>query len=352
MKASQFAALASALACFALPARAQWTVQPVPTTASFRGLSPVNDTVAWASGTGGTFLWTSNGGAEWHVGTVPGATAFDFRAVHAVSLDTAYLMVAAQDTARIYYTADRGAHWTMQFDSVAPGLFFDALAFFDRTHALVLGDPADGHFMLMQTTDGVHWNRLAPDVTPTALPNEAAFAASGTALVTVDRRHAWFATGGGRAARVFRTTDGGKSWTVSETPVAAGSASRGIFSLAFADTLHGVAVGGDYATPNPNAVAAAYTDDGGVTWKAVPPTRATAYLSGAAYLQAPDNSLIAVGTPGTAVSTDSGHSWRPFASQPFNTVMRARHGTTVWAVGEGGAIARLSSSPSSATPGH
>src|SRR5690348_6342065 len=161
-----------------------WTEQHADTRASMRGLSVISDDVAWASGTGGSYLWTKDGGTHWHVGTVPGAASLDFRDVHAVSLDTAYLMAAGQDTARIYRTTDRGAHWTLQYENLEKGAFLDAIAFFDARHALAVGDPIGGRFLLLRTDDaGAHWTRVS-NALPAALPGEAAFAASGTSLVT------------------------------------------------------------------------------------------------------------------------------------------------------------------------
>lgn len=321
------------------------------TPASLRGVSAVNGSVIWGSGTGGTYLWTDDGGAQWHVGTVPGAASLDFRDVHAVSLDTAYLMVAGQDTARIYKTTDRGAHWRLQYDDTRKGVFLDAIAFFDATHGLALGDPMDGHFFLLRTDDGgAHWTPVAPDATPAALPGEAAFAASGTALVTSGAHDAWFATGGGRVARVFRTHDGGTSWQVSETPVTAGTQGAGIFSLAFLDPRRGIAVGGNYATPDTAATTVALTTDGGVTWTAVPPSGVTGYLSGVTYLPASHGEqLIAVGPQGAVRSEDGGRTWGVLHTAPstmsqsarepaLNAVTAPRADVGVWAVGERGAI--------------
>ena len=51
---------------FASLASAQsWAPQNSNTTASFRGISAVSADVAWASGTGGTFLRTTDGGKTW-----------------------------------------------------------------------------------------------------------------------------------------------------------------------------------------------------------------------------------------------------------------------------------------------
>ena len=105
---------------------------------------------------------------------------------------------------------------------------------------------------------------------PPALPGEGAFAASGTCLVVGADGHAWFGTGGAKVARVFRSTDRGRTWTVAETPLRAGSPSAGIFSLAFWDADHGVAVGGDYKQPEEAGGTVARSSDGGRTWIPVP----------------------------------------------------------------------------------
>ena len=52
------------------------------------------------------------------------------------------------------------------------------------------------------------------------LPNEAAFAASGTCLIVQGTSNVWIGTGGGERARVFRSTDRGRTWSVSDTPIA------------------------------------------------------------------------------------------------------------------------------------
>ena len=49
------------------------TPQSSGTTQRLQAISPVNNRVAWASGTGGTYTVTTDGGATWHAGVVPGA---------------------------------------------------------------------------------------------------------------------------------------------------------------------------------------------------------------------------------------------------------------------------------------
>src|SRR5690242_19761850 len=97
-------------------ALAQWNPQTSNTSASLRGVSVVNANVVWASGTGGTFLRTTDGGVTWQPGTVAGAEKLDFRDVHAVDANTAYLLsIGNGNNSRIYKTTDAGKNWSLQY---------------------------------------------------------------------------------------------------------------------------------------------------------------------------------------------------------------------------------------------
>ena len=323
-------------------ARAQWSPQNPGTDASFRGMSIVSPEVVWISGTKGTFAWTTDAGKQWHPGHVAGAESFDFRAVHAVSLDTALLMVSSQDTALIYRTTDRGQSWTLQYRDASKGAFLDAMAFFDSRHGLAVGDPVNGHFVLLETTDGGQsWSRIPDSNIPPALAGEGAFAASGTALITCGSNNAWFGTGGAKLSRVFHSADAGRTWSVADTPIQAGAAPAGIFSLACRDAQHIIAVGGNYSKPDATTVTVALSNDGGATWTASQPAAPTRFLSGVAYLTDTNGRrLIAVGTEGTAFSIDAGRTWSAMDSLSLNVVMTKGNGTA-WAAGAHGSVAIL-----------
>src|SRR6202166_3296182 len=116
-------------------------VQFSHTTESLRGVSAVSRQIAWASGTHGTYLRTTDG-RLWIPAQVPGAESLDFRAVVAFSADEAFLMSAGPgDQSRIYHTTDAGRHWQLQFTNRNPKGFFDSMVFWDPTHGIVLGDP-------------------------------------------------------------------------------------------------------------------------------------------------------------------------------------------------------------------
>ena len=339
--------------------------QPAPkvltshTTESLRGVSSVSQKVAWASGTHGTYLRTTDAGRTWQSAQVAGALPLDFRAVVAFSADEAFLMSAGPgDQSRIYHTSDAGQHWSLQFTATNPKAFFDSMAFWDPTHGIVLGDPIPDElgnlkFELLLTDDGRTWHALPAAQLPPAKDGEGAFAASNTCLAVLrsavpkngpviqsreersgkrsacrsrgrpctltsvqalqgvrttassvrnvsfsdviqnESRHPdstpdpniWFATGG-RAARVFHSTDRGQTWQVTDTPILHGPDSAGIFSIAFRDTVHGVIAGGDYKHPDRDGPNLAFTTDGGKTWT-LSPLRPLAYFSAVAYDRRP-----------------------------------------------------------------
>jgi photosystem II stability/assembly factor-like uncharacterized protein len=318
-----------------------WSFQTSHTDARFRGISAVSADIAWASGTRGTYARTKNGGKSWKPGQVPSAEALDFRDVHAFDAETAYLLSAGPgDASRIYKTIDGGKSWTLQLTNPDPKGFLDALGFFDRDHGLAFGDPVAGRFALFTTDNGGRsWMRVDPSGMPPALPNEGAFAASGTCLVSTGDRNAWFATGGAAVSRVFRSTDRGQSWTVAETPVLAGNPSSGIFSLAFSGLEHGLAIGGDYKAPERPGANLARTSDGGRTWSLVKAAPRD-YRSGLAFVLGRSGTVVTVGPTGSELSTDGGTSWSSIGTQGFHAVSAAGP-EAVWAVGDEGRIARL-----------
>src|ERR1700683_454857 len=93
-----------------------WVSQASGTKAELRGVSAVDPSVVWASGSGGTYLRTIDGGAVWHAAVVPGAADLDFRAVHALDRNTAWLMSSGPGAkSRIYKTADGRADGALLF---------------------------------------------------------------------------------------------------------------------------------------------------------------------------------------------------------------------------------------------
>jgi photosystem II stability/assembly factor-like uncharacterized protein len=329
-----------------------FTIQKSNTEANLRGVSTPSNQVAWASGTHGTYLRTTDGGSSWQAAQVPGAEALDFRDVEAFSGDLAYLLSAGPgDRARIYKTADAGKNWILQFTYEDPKGFFDCMAFWDPDHGIALGDPVRDHagklkFELISTEDGgKHWKPIPPDALPPAIEAEAAFAASGTCITVEGKTNVWFATGG-KVARVFRSTNAGKTWTVADTPIVHGNESVGIFSIAFRDPKHGVIAGGDYRNPEQDGPNLASTDDGGLTWKLSPASPQT-YFSSVAFAH-PDSGLKAVllvGETRAAYTNDlTNSSWQKTWDLNLNALSISPTGNAI-AVGPKGLIVTFAPLP-------
>jgi photosystem II stability/assembly factor-like uncharacterized protein len=347
------ATLAALTAADRPTAFAQWQSQSSGTDASLRGLSAVSDRVAWASGTRGTVVRTTDGGATWQVMTVPSADSLDFRDIAAFDDRRAYVLSIGNGSAsRIYRTVDGGATWGLQFTNSDTAAFYDCFDFWNFERGLAMSDPVRGRLRVIATASGgATWTELPAERIPPAIPGEGGFAASGTCLVVLQPDNVWIATGGGGEARAYRSATGGINWQIASTPIRSGTPARGIFSIAFADARRGVAVGGDYQAPTDTTANVALTDDGGATWR-LATGRAMGYRSGVAYLpESGGRVLIAVGTSGSDYSADGGETWTGIDTVGFNTVAFARGSPAVgWAVGAGGRIAKWIGSLPGAVP--
>lgn len=352
-----------------------WVLERSGTTAGLRGIHAVGGGVAWASGTNGTVLRTEDGGYEWQSCAVPpGADKLDFRGIWAWDANTAIVMSSGPgEASRLYKTTDGCSSWKLVFTNPDKDGFWDAVAFADRDYGILLGDPtvdeysykdasgthAESHYemtVLVTLDGGVHWNRQKnhPRNAPLAVPKgTGAFAASNSALFIEDRT-AWFGVGGPPGPFVFvgdwfgpmpsvisccAPLPASQIWFTSRASVAmfGGTASSGVFSLAFRYLHYGVAVGGDYTKPNESAGTAAWSWDGGKTWTAAakPPH---GYRSAVAW-DADAKVWIAVGTNGSDISYDEGKTWEPLDDGNWNAL------SLPWVVGPEGRIAKLGKLP-------
>jgi photosystem II stability/assembly factor-like uncharacterized protein len=225
-------------------------VQHSGTINRLQAISPVDRDVVWASGVGGTFVVTTDGGRHWRAGVVKGAELLQFRDVHGVSDKVAYLLSAGTGAdSRIYKTVNGGKTWTLQFTNQSARAFYDCFDFWTPDRGIAMSDAVNGRFPVIRTTDGgADWNRIARKLPP-AQEGEVAFAASGTCVATQGSDRAWIATGGAPEARILATTDGGDSWQAYPTPIVQGTPASGLFTVAFRDDKHGILAGGTWRPP-------------------------------------------------------------------------------------------------------
>jgi len=317
----------------------RWTVQTSGVNQRLRGVSAVSDQVAWASGAGSTVLRTADGGLTWEMFIVS-SDRLDFRDIDAIDEQTAYVMSIGNGPAsRIYKTTDAGRMWKLQFRNDNEKAFLDAMSFWDANHGIAFGDSVDKQFYILTTADGRTWSRVPATNLPPAQENEGAFAASGTNIALFGKSYAWIGTGAAAKSRVLRTSDGGRTWQVADTPLASGPSS-GIFSIAFRDAKHGVIAGGDYKKEQEAVDNLAITSDGGVTWTLV--KGLSGFRSVVAYVPGMKTpALIALGPSGGDYSLDDGRTWKPIDGPGFDTFSFARGKQLGWGAGAEGKLGKL-----------
>ncbi len=308
-----------------------------------QAVSAVDSNVVWVSGHGGTWARTLNGGRTWSAHVMPGADTLQFRDVHALDADRAWLLSAGPgEMSRIYRTLDGGETWGLQFLNPEPDGFYDCFEFRDAERGIVYGDAVDGELRILRTRDGGEtWEYTRSSAVPPALPGEGGFAASGTCVTLGPAGRAWIGTGAADTARVLVTIDEGRTWTAIPSPLPAGEAA-GIFTVAFRDSLNGVILGGDLSRPDEHTDNVAATDDGGVTWRLSGRPVLAGAVYGAAYVPgAPTPTLVAVGPNGADWSPDEGLTWSSGDTASYWGLDIASPAAG-WLVGPEGRIVRIS----------
>ncbi len=318
------------------------TPQTTPTKELIQAIHAVNDRVLWASGHGGVVLRTTDGGATWQARPTPAGDSIEFRDVHALNADTAWILsIGNGATSRIYRTNDGGASWQMQFQNHDSTAFYDCLTFLDTKIGLAFSDVSNDRTLILRTDNaGASWNLLPASAVPAPLPREGAFASSGQCVIAADSKHAFIATGS-PGARLFRSNDAGKTWSAENTPFVKGSAA-GITGLAFKDALHGIAVGANIGRlrNDTSTAVVGLTSDGGRTWRMRTRPGLPGALSGIAWVPGVSGeAAVAVGFGGSFYTLDAGQSWTTLNDQIFTGV--AAIGKTAWIAGSGGKIVRL-----------
>jgi photosystem II stability/assembly factor-like uncharacterized protein len=280
--------------------------------------------VAWASGSGGTVLLTTDGGANWkHCAVPPGGEKLDFRGVQGLDATTAFIMASGTGPASaIYKTMDGCGSWKLVFANPDAEGFFDALIKLHLGRLCVMGDQVSGRFTVFCSDfGGANWVR---DDSPglEAVKGAGGFAASNSGFIapiqTKEGSILEFATSATdtRSPMVYSSSRKceGKScvlaWEAVTVPMPAHGSSSGIFSLATSGYGSGIlAVGGNYSKPAETAGTAAYSTDLGKHWQ-LAATMPSGYRSAVAYVF--DRHVwIAVGPNGSDISRDAGRNWSP-----------------------------------------
>jgi photosystem II stability/assembly factor-like uncharacterized protein len=292
---------------------------------SMRGLSVVDDNIAWVSGSNGTVGKTIDGGKTWKWMTVKGFEKNDFRDVEAFDKKTAVVMAVAEP-AYILRTEDGGETWKVVFENKTKGMFLDAMEFWNDQSGIVIGDPVNNHFFIGRTFDGGKtWRDIPEKFKPVADSGEACFASSGTNIRKLNQSEAVFVSGG-LSSHIFIRD---KKILL---PIVQGSESTGANSVAVKKGKTMIVVGGDFLKKDDTTKNCAISADGGYTWTS-PQVSPTGYRSCVEYLN--KNKWITCGLNGVDISNDNGMNWQKISSESFHVCRKAKKGNAVFFAGNG-----------------
>ena len=309
----------------------------IGTKTSIRGLSVVDDSVSWVSGSNGWTSLTTDGGASWKWKQIPGYEKYDFRDIEAFSSEEA-IMVSAGSPAFILLTHDGGLTWKEVYKNKSSEIFLDGMDFQDRQHGVIYGDPINNKMQLLRTSDGgITWTNISNNLKVNLIDGEASFAASGTGI-RILKNGRTFIVSGGSQSRIFVSKKLGDDWQVYPCPITQGRNSTGPFSIAFISNKRGLAVGGDYLLDTMSLNNMLLTKNGGKTWRK-PESNPFGYKSAVEYLSS--RVLITTGTSGTELSRDGGMTWKKLSNEAFNSVRKAKSGSLVLLTGANGKISML-----------
>lgn len=329
--------------------------------AHYRGISVVNDNIAWLSGSGGAVLRTTNGGTSWDTLNPKGYETKDFRDIHAWNTMEAIVM-SSGDSGVVLYTKNGGQKWKMVYHDFRKSVFFDAMDVQNKRVVLV-GDGIEGNNPYLMSgknykklnlsrliyfppfsREDSHRGHPGPEYHQffaTASLQFNAFAASGTNI--------FWSENASKAVAILTAHD--STWFVQLWPHQKGKVigimsfnylpflradAGGAYSMGVSDS-NLIAVGGSYLTPDFSDSIACFSVDGGKTW-ALSETMPGGYRS--CVYQLPGTSFwFCTGTNGTDFSADNGRNWESTALEGYNTIASSTQ--YLWMAGNKGSWKRI-----------
>ena len=252
---------------------ASWTAQESLSTESFSGVRFLDANQGWVVGTNGTILHTSDGGNTWM--RQPVATADDFRGVFFLDANNGWTtsvrpvhydqFAAGHDfddwQASIWHTSDGGRTWAQQ-QTPANTAFLNRIKFVDSQTGWAAGFKLDHYDTYYPSHLGAIYHTSDGGRTWTEqFVTSAGF--TFTAMDFVDSANGWAAgfphMSDWKGGCTFHTSDGGNTWQVQS----AGAFFEQVRAIRFVDRNRGYAVGTAYAG---DGTAVWRTLDGGATW--------------------------------------------------------------------------------------
>lgn len=292
----------------------EWQIYTLPDSPSLRASSAAYGEL-WVAGTQGQVYKSLDGGQSWQSAAIAAEANGDIRDLQQFADGSLLAMtVGPGQSSRIYRSTDSGESWQLWLQNQHAEGFFNAIDFWDQDHGLLLGDPVDGFYMVMKTSDGGKtWRRISQAQLPEILDKEAAFAASGNTLKIQDKQNVWIATGG-FSASAYHSKDAGEHWQRVELPIHNQGQTGGAYAIGLNSKNEAFALGGDYQDrPGKYPNLAKLTSEGAELIQ----TGEQGLRTAMACINA---ICLATGKTGTDISYDHGSNWQAFSDQGFYTL--------------------------------
>ncbi|MFY7670873.1 oxidoreductase [Tenacibaculum sp. MEBiC06402] len=285
---------------------------------SIRSIHAISDKKVYFAGSNGKIGFTNDGGKTWNIETISFQDSIQphFRsmvktkeALFTLSIANPALLYKIDDSQKLVYTENHEK------------VFYDSMKFFDNEiDGIAVGDPTDNCPSILITNDGGNsWSKVSCEKLPDFEDGEAFFAASNTNIKIINNT-VWIASGG-KKARILKSSDKGKTWSIHDTPIVQGNGPQGIYSIDFYDENNGIIIGGDYSKPNDNFRNKAVTKDGGKTWEIIADNENPNYKSCVKYVpKSNGKEIFAVGKTGISYSNDAGKSWKNLSDEGFYAI--------------------------------
>jgi photosystem II stability/assembly factor-like uncharacterized protein len=209
---------------------------------------------------------THDGGSTWEFDSIPVPGDPIISGLFAIDGNTCfYVFTDNWSGGSIWKTSDRGANWENKTGALfsEPGAYANFYAAFDANEGVAMGDPTLGYFEIQRTTDsGDSWTRVDSSLIPAILPGEM----GATNVFSIVGDMIWFPTmipdeNGTYSSRCFKSIDRGQHWTAS--PVFAEN--LGWMSMDFSTSQKGVLLD-QYPASGSGKKPLYRTSDGGETW--------------------------------------------------------------------------------------
>jgi len=122
------------------------------------------------------YLRTTDGGTNWTVSTITGATGLKGSGISALDANTAWIiMIDPSNTTSggIFKTTDGGLNWVKQTTAFqGTGGHPNVIHFFDADNGVCVGNPRNGYWEIYTSTNGgSDWTRIPAENIPPPLPS-------------------------------------------------------------------------------------------------------------------------------------------------------------------------------------